>query len=67
MFHKTTGSGKTIEGHIEASLTSEDEQAAVNIAATGDLKIKDISEFLEAVRLAEMIASGKLVIELNYS
>ena len=63
-FARTTASNRLV-GHIEVRPKNKEyeEEAAINIAATGDLYPQDIPEFLEAVRLAEMIASGKLVIK----
>ena len=42
---------------------SDEQLPTVNIPATGDMQLQDIPEFIKAVKLAAMIASGELEIE----
>ncbi len=46
-------------------LIFDDELPAVNIPATGDMTIESINGFIEAVRLAGLIASGEFQLETS--
>jgi hypothetical protein len=60
-FSKTRSSGVSLSSNwIEARPEQGEFPAAVNVPATGDLQVQDIPEFLEALKLAKMIASGEI-------
>jgi hypothetical protein len=62
-FNRTLFTGRKIEQWIEANISPfDDEGPEINIGAT-NLQLCDVDEFIKAVKLAAMIASGELVID----
>jgi hypothetical protein len=57
--------GKTTEHYIAAKLPNKkyDEPAMINVPAIGDIQLGKAPEFIKAVELAAMIASGELEAE----
>jgi hypothetical protein len=66
VFEKTQLSGRKTSDYIEARLANVQyglaENASINIPSTGDMRLEDVPEFIKAVKLAVMIASGELEI-----
>jgi hypothetical protein len=62
-FYRTLFTGRKIEQYVEALISPfDDEGPSVNVPGV-NLLIEDIPEFIKAVELAAMIASGELEIE----
>lgn len=66
-FSKTRSSGVSLlyGGGIEAQPGLGEFPVAVNVPATGDLQVQDIPEFLEALKLAKMIARGEITFAVD--
>jgi hypothetical protein len=67
VFEETQSSGRKTSNYIEAkpyrALAGFAENASINVPSTGDMRLEDVPEFIKAVKLAVMIASGELEIE----
>jgi hypothetical protein len=65
IFGQTKSFGRIVYNYIEAKKINDEYEnpAYVNIPATGDMQLEDIPEFIKAVELAVMIASGELEID----
>ena len=62
-FERTLFSGRKIEQSVEAYISPfEGEGPGINVESV-NLQLEDIPEFIKAVELAAMIASGELEIE----
>jgi hypothetical protein len=67
VFEETQSSGRKTSNYIEAKPANARygfaENASINVPSTGDMRLEDVPEFIKAVKLAVMIASGELEIE----
>jgi hypothetical protein len=59
IFEHTSPAGRKYENYIEAHRDLGGDKAHLNIPAIGTLHLEDVAEFIEAIKLAALIASGE--------